>query len=91
MQLRHLSYVILSEAKNLGVNAAVYTEMFENLASCFAFRCSASAQFAIGRIRRGGHDSDIYGRIQMVRLQRMLQLEKRPEPVQEVGRVLAFC
>src|SRR5205809_7772182 len=49
------AHVILSEAKlqrsgrsprgqvfNLGLIAALYTEMFESLASCFAFRCSAS-------------------------------------------------
>src|SRR6266699_4390043 len=57
------AHVILSEAKNLGFIAALYTEMF----------------------RFAQHDSGIFGIIQMVCLKRMLQLEKRPEPVQEVG------
>ncbi len=30
--------------------------MFESLASCFAFSLQRFAQFATGRIRRGGHD-----------------------------------
>src|SRR6516162_9675626 len=41
----HLVNVILSEAKNLGSNPTDHqrkeTEMFESLASCFTFRCSA--------------------------------------------------
>jgi hypothetical protein len=50
------------------------------------------AQFATGRIRRGGHDSGIYGISPNGSAQsEILQFEKRPEPVQEVGRVLAFC
>jgi hypothetical protein len=34
--------------------------MFESLASCFAFSLQRFAQFATGRIRRGGHDNAVY-------------------------------
>ena len=45
--LLSIAFVILSEAKNLGSNSEMIhnrngPEMFESLASCFAFRCSAS-------------------------------------------------
>src|SRR5262249_18046306 len=44
--IAYLMGVILSEAKNLGLNASPasrkWTEMFESLASCYTFRCSAS-------------------------------------------------
>jgi hypothetical protein len=55
--------------------------MFESLASCFAFRCSASLNMTeafMGEFKRSAQSD-------------MSELEKRPEPVQEVGCVLAFC
>ena len=63
-------------ASNLGLNAAGYTEMFESLASCFAFRCSASLNSPQDESAVADMTAAAMGQVHMVCLKRNVTVRK---------------